>query len=97
MYLTGPFSHKEYSSFKINTHEISFFLKIWGRLVTFLENSRHAGMFYNKKWISLLKVFLKYYCALIAQIEESGFKERNQRNQCLDTPFQQNKYLWLAG
>lgn len=49
-------------------------------------------MFY-KEWNSLFKVLLKQYCALITQTEESGFKERNQ---LLDTPFQQNKCLWLV-
>lgn len=62
-----------------------------------LKSLRHDGMFYNKEWNSLLKVFVKYCCVLIAQVEESGVKGRNQRSQLLDTPFQQNKCLWLAG
>ena len=52
-------------------------------MVTFLEISRYAGRFYNKEWNSPFTVLLNYYCALIEQIEESGFKERNQ---LLDTP-----------
>lgn len=61
-----------------------------------LNSVRHDGMFYNKEWNSLLKVFVKYCCVLIAQVEESGIKGRNQRRELLDTTFQQSKCLWLA-
>lgn len=40
---------------------------------------------------------MKYCCVLIAQVEESDIKGRNDRSQHLDTSFQQNKCLLLVG
>lgn len=42
----------------------------------------------------MFAVSLKYDCALIAQIDESGLKGRHQLS---DTPSRQNKGSWLAG